>query len=560
MYHTGNSQILRKLIFAISISTFGVAAPVYSQSVTTVTSGPVTVALTPEEQFAVALQVMLSDGGNSLSDFADFYSSRDYAPIWADGNPKSMLTLITAIEQAPDHGMAVSRYNLELLEILWVAGDEPEQLAALEIQAAKSFVKLAKELKAGILDPRRIPNPESDHDEMYATRYVPETGDLLSDVSSAANMGAFYNTLQPSAPEYAQMLKLKQELEALVSSNGWGAVVPTGKTLRLGNSSSRVVSLRERLDRRGYEVNDLSSNTYDKALLDIVKLFQTDNGLNADGVVGPLTLVSINEQPDGRLKQVIVNLERMRWMNYDLGDRHVYVNIPDYKASIIDNGEPTLSFRVVVGKQEFQTTEFSDILTHMVINPSWNVPYSIASEEYLLKLRTDPTILLRENIRMMVLGTDQVVDSTILDYTYFTEENFPFFLKQDPGSNNALGRVKFMFPNKFNIYMHDTPERSLFAKDARAFSHGCVRVEKPLEFAYALLSLQTNDPEVLFTTTLATGEETQINLEKPVPVHIVYRTAWVDREGEAQFRQDMYGRDDLVMNALINAGVTLPAV
>ena len=123
-------------------------------------------------------------------------------------------------------------------------------------------------------------------------------------------------------------------------------------------------------------------------------------------------------------------------MNYDLGDRHVYVNIPDYKASIIDNGEPTLSFRVVVGKQEFQTTEFSDILTHMVINPSWNVPYSIASEEYLLKLRTDPTILLRENIRMMVLGTDQVVDSTILDYTYFTEENFPFFLKPD-----QLGRA-----------------------------------------------------------------------------------------------------------------------
>ncbi len=555
MYQISNGHKLRNIFIAISLSVLGTTAPVFAQEAATQPA----VEVTSEERFAATLQELFTQGGPKLSDFASFYADRNYQPIWAN-NTGSILALITAIEQAPDHGMTVSRYELAKLELLWAAGDAPEQMAALEFQAANSFVKFAKELNAGILDPRGIPNPGADHDEMFATRYVPETIDLLVDVASAADKGMFYKTLQPSAPEYTQMLALKQQLEALASSNGWGPIVPSGKTLRLGKSSARIVALRERLAQRGYDVDDLSSPTFDNALLKIVKLFQTDSGLNADGAVGPQTLASINAQPNGRLKQVIVNLERMRWMNYDLGERHVYVNIPDYTASIIDNGKPTLSFRVVVGTSKFQTTEFSDVMTHMVINPSWNVPYSIASEEYLPKLRTDPTLLVRENISMMVSGSNQIVDSTRLDYSYFTKDNFPFFLKQSPGKNNALGRVKFMFPNRFNIYMHDTPARSLFNKDARAFSHGCVRVQKPLEFAYALLSLQTADPETLFQTTLASGEETQINLVKPVPVHIVYRTAWVDRDGVAQFRQDIYGRDTLVMNALINAGVTLPAL
>lgn len=558
MYKNSNGYKLRSVFLAIAISALGAAVPAMSQVTVSTNSEVSALEATAEQNLATALEALLSGAD---SDIASFYAVRDYQPVWS-GDAKNILALVTAIEQAPDHGMSVSRYNLADLEALWAAGDAPEQLAALEIQAAKSFVKFAKELKAGILDPRRVSNPyaDEDHDEMYATRHVPKTGELLTNVASATDMSAFYKTLQPSAPEYVQMLKLKQELEALISSNGWGAIVPKGETLRLGNSGTRVVALRERLDHRGYDVNDLPSTNYDEALMEVVKLFQTDYGLNADGAVGPQTLASINAQPYGRLKQVIVNLERMRWMNYDLGDRHVYVNIPDYRASIIDGDNPSLSFRVVVGKRKFQTTEFSDVMTHLVINPSWNVPYSIASEEYLPKLRSDPTVLLRENISMMISGTKQIVDSTRLDYSYFTENNFPFFLKQRPGPNNALGRVKFMFPNKFNIYMHDTPARSLFSKDARAFSHGCVRVQKPLKFAYALLSLQTDNPEALFNDTLTSGKETQINLAKPVPVHIVYRTAWVDRDGEAQFRQDVYGRDELVMNALINAGVTFLAM
>jgi len=560
MYKILHGIALRNIFLTTLISTMSFGTFALAQSIASEESSSAIVMQIPEQQFVTALHEYLGEGGSELSELAKFYAARAYQPIWADGNTGSMLALLTAIEQAPKHGMSVSRYNTAELESLWVAGNTPEDLALLEFVAAQSYVKFAKELNAGMLDPRGIPNPGADHDEMYATRYVPKTSDLLAAVADAADKTAFYETLQPSSPEYAKMLKLKTELEALISSNGWGPVVPSGRTLRPGNSSDRVVALRLRLDQRGYEPTDLTSRVYDNALVEAIKQFQKDFGLNADGVIGAQTLASINAQPDGRLKQVVVNLERLRWMNYDLGERHVYVNIPDFRASIIDNGEPTLSFRVVVGKDKYQTTEFSDVMTHIVINPSWNVPNSIATEEYLPQLRSDPTTLLRQNIQMMVRSSGQLVDSSKLDYAYFTEDNFPFFLKQTPGSGNALGRVKFMFPNRFNIYMHDTPARSLFTKDARAFSHGCVRVQKPLEFAYALLSLQTNDPKTLFESTLSSGLETQINLAKPVPVHIVYRTAWINEDGEAQFRHDIYGRDKLVYDALANAGVTLPAI
>lgn len=550
MYHFSNGSILRNIFFAITITALSATAPVFAQETATET----VIELTSEERFAETLQGIFADGGRDLADFANFYAARDNQPIWADGNSKTMLALITAIEQTPNHGMALGRYNLVELEALWMAGNTPEDMAALEAAAARSYVLFATEISSGILDPTSI------HEEMNSTRHVPEIADVLSGITTATNMAAHYRTLPPSSAGYAQLLDLKKELEALISSEGWGPLVPTGRTLRPGNTSDRVPALRVRLDQRGYDLDDLTSHTYGDDIIAAVKLFQTDFGLNSDGLVGPQTLSSINAQPDGRLKQVIVNLERIRWMNYELGSRHIYVNIPDFTASVMDYGVPTLSFRVVVGTGKNQTAEFSDTMTHMIANPTWNVPYSIASEEYLPKLRADPTVLARENILMTVRGSGQLVDPNAIDFSYFDEDNFPFFLQQQSGGGNALGRVKFMFPNRFNIYLHDTPSKSLFSRDARAFSHGCVRVQKPMEFAYTLLSLQEDNPEATFNRALNSGKETQIDLASPVPVHIVYRTVWIDDAGEVQYRHDVYGRDTLVFDALVNVGVTLPAL
>jgi len=550
MYHFSNYPILRNLFLAISISALGATTTSIAQEAATGT----VVEATYQERFASTLQSIFVQGGKSLADFASFYATRNNEPIWADGNSASMLALITAIEQAPKHGMALGRYNLSELETLWTTAISPEDMALLEVAAAQSFVLFAKDISSGILDPRSIDR------EMNATRFVPETADVLADIAGAENRPAHYNTLAPSSSEYAELLNLKIELEALISSKGWGPLVPTGQTLRPGNSSDRVEALRVRLNQRGYALDDLTSRDYDDVLAGTVKLFQADFGLNADGLVGPQTLSAINAQPDGRLKQIIVNLERIRWMNYDLGDRHIYVNIPDFTASVMDYGVPTLSFRVVVGTGKNQTAEFSDTMTHMIANPKWNVPYSIASQEYLPKLRADPSILARENIQMSVRGSGQIVDPSVIDFSYFDESNFPFFLQQQSGRGNALGRVKFMFPNRFNIYLHDTPSKSLFSQDARAFSHGCVRVQKPMEFAYTLLSLQEDDPKAAFKRALDSGRETQINLVTPVPVHIVYRTVWIDQAGEVQYRHDVYNRDSMVFDALVNAGVTLTAL
>lgn len=558
MYQFCNNFTRHASFAAITISAFVTVSPTLAQdstaSVVEALAETQVVILTPEQEFAAAFAVFASEGGSQLATYTEFYEARDFQPIWADGNPKNMLALLTALEQAPTHGLPVERYNTTALEDLWMAGSSPEQLAALELAAAQSYTIFAQDMTSGMLNPRSI------HREMNGTRYVPEISDVMANAAAAKDMVAFYKGLAIDTDEYNGLLELKRDLETLVSSEGWGPLVPSGRTLRPGQTTDRVLALRVRLNQRDYDVGDLTSPVYDDALVEVVKLFQTDFGLNADGLAGPQTLSSINAQPDGRLKQVIVNLERVRWMNYDLGDRHIYVNIPDFRASVVDNGEDTLNFRIVVGTGRNQTAEFSDTMTHMIANPTWHVPNSIASEEYLPKLQNDPTVLARSNIRMLVRGSGQEVDSTMIDYSAYTEDNFPFVLQQRPSRSNALGRVKFMFPNKYNIYLHDTPSKSLFNRDARAYSHGCVRVQNPFDLAHTLLSLQEDDPESAFDAVLRTGRETRIDLAAPIPVHLVYRTVWIDGEGDAQYRHDVYGRDKLVFKALAAAGVTIPDV
>ena len=562
MYHFYNSFRLNIPIIAVCLIAGGLANISVAQTTAsdtasdmgTLESENAPLLLTFEDKYAHALQQSFADGGEALAAFGEFYAARDNQPIWTDGNAKTILEFLTAVEQAPAHGLSLQRYNTTKIETLWANAFTPEDLAALESAIAQSYVLFAKDLTAGMLNPKTIDK------EMNAAWRVPDTAVVLANAANTSDLKAFYKTLGPSSAEYSVLLAEKQRLEQLISADINGALVPSGKTLRPGQSHDRVIALRLRLNKLGYNVNDRASTEYNDDIIEAVKAFQADSGLNTDGLVGPQTLAAINAGPEQHLKQIIVNLERLRWMNFDLGARHIYVNIPDYTASVIDNGTSTLSFRVVVGKGRFQTAEFSDVMTHMVINPTWHVPYSIASKEYLPKLQNDPTVLARQNIQMLVRGSGQVVDSTMIDYSQYTQNDFPFILRQRPGSYNALGRVKFMFPNKYNIYLHDTPSRSLFARDARAFSHGCVRVQKPLELAYTLLSLQEADPQTLFENIRSTRRETQVDLDQPIPVHLVYRTVWAEQDGTLQYRADVYRRDRLVFDALVQAGVTIPTI
>ena len=270
-------------------------------------------------------------------------------------------------------------------------------------------------------------------------------------------------------------------------------------------------------------------------------------------------MTELNRTMEQRLRSVIVAMERERWLNRPRGQRHIWVNLTDFTAAIVDNDRVSFATRSVVGanSHDRRSPEFSDVMEFMVINPSWYVPRSIVVNEYLPQLQEDPT-----SARQLEI-TDRngrQVDRNAVDFTQFDENSFPFSMRQPPSNGNALGLVKFMLPNPHNIYLHDTPAKSLFGREVRAFSHGCIRLNDPFDFAYALLARQTANPQGFFQNILATGDETRVDLKSPVPVHIVYRTAFTNVTGSLQFRRDVYGRDARIWNALAREGVAVRAV
>jgi murein L,D-transpeptidase YcbB/YkuD len=295
------------------------------------------------------------------------------------------------------------------------------------------------------------------------------------------------------------------------------------------------------------------------ALQKAVQSFQLSHGLEGDGVAGSTTIDEVNQPVAARLQSVIVAMERERWLPAQRGKRHVLVNLADFHAQLVDDGLVTFRTRSVIGKNQSdrRSPEFSDVMELMVINPNWYVPRSIVVKEYLPQLQRNPNAVSHINI------TDRqgrIVNRSTMDFSQFTRRNFPFAMTQPPSNTNALGLVKFLFPNKYNIYLHDTPSKSLFSKEKRDFSHGCIRLQDPFDFAYALLSRQSDDPVGMFQKILKSGKNTKIYLEQPIPVHLIYRTAFTSMQGGLEFRRDVYGRDAKIWKALAQAGVELPVV
>ncbi len=524
---------------------FASLAPLAAQA-----QGATALILPPESG---ALMTALT-AGSDTSLYA-YYESTDFEPVFA-GRPAKLAALMSALESAGLHGLPANDELIADLRNAMANAGTPDGKAALELMAAQAYVDFATDLTSGLLNPDDI----SSLINIDAVR--PETGVLLVKAAASNGSGALYDGFEPQDPSYNALQEELARLEALVEAGGWGPKITAGRALRPGQSNDRVLAMRVRLLALGYEGTEGDSPRYDEALVEAVKAFQADNTLTADGIVGPQTLTALNSDPSIQMQQVIVNLERRRWLNYELGARHIFVNQANFTAYVVDYGLPTLVTRVVVGKAraKYQTPEFIDQMTHMVVNPAWNVPQSIASQEYLPQLLRDPSVLTRQNITMRVRGSGERVDARLIDMSQYTVNNFPFVLQQRPGSRNALGKVKFMFPNKYNVYLHDTPSRSLFNRDSRAYSHGCVRVHRPLDLAYTLLAPQSADPEGEFQAARNTGRETTINLETPVPIYLTYQSVFLNEEGELGYRVDVYGRDQLVFDALAENGVTLPEI
>jgi murein L,D-transpeptidase YcbB/YkuD len=275
--------------------------------------------------------------------------------------------------------------------------------------------------------------------------------------------------------------------------------------------------------------------------------------LKPDGIVGPETAEVMNVSANKRARQMEANLERMRWMSRTFGHRYIEVNIADFKLSIHEYGHTVLSMDVVVGKPFWDTPVFSDIMRYIVINPAWNIPQTIAWKEIIPEIKTDSEYLLNKNIKIVENLYDvHEINAGTINWDDFTEQNLPYWFRQEPGGMNPLGRIKFMFPNRFNVYLHDTPAKHLFSQSSRALSHGCIRVRRPVALAEYVLNGMPEWTQSEIRDTINSGQTTKVYLPKPVNVHIVYLTSWIDDEGILQFRKDIYERDKRLYTALLS--------
>lgn len=514
--------------------------------------GPASIAhaqnLTRQERADRAFVQSLAAAASEDTAIAEFFRDRSYRAFWTDpGQAERRTAFLSVLDGAAAHGLPVARYRTVDLVAAFANARTEGDRGRLEVAMTRAFLSYAHDLQSGALEPGKIVSA--------IKREVPkfDSREML-DAFAAAQPDSYLAGLAPRSQGYVQLMKAKMELERLIGRGGWGPHVPS-VDLKPGASGPAVIALRNRLQAMGY-LGRSAAASYDGSLQKAVQRFQVDHGLEQDGIAAAATIAEINIDPEKRLESVLVALERERWMNIDRGARHIWVNLTDFTAKIIDNGKVTLATRAVVGatNKDKPTPEFSHMMTYMEVNPDWTVPGGIIKRDYLPRLQANPNAL---GHLQVIDRRGRVVPRSAINFANYSARNFPFNLRQPPGRSNALGRVKFMFPNPYAIYLHDTPEKHLFKREVRAYSSGCVRLNDPFEFAYTLLARQDADPQKLFHSVLDRGKQERIHLKTPVPVHLNYFTAFVGPKGQMNYRRDIYGRDAAIYAALRKAGVSL---
>lgn len=450
-------------------------------------------------------------------DIADYYAARDYAPLWvADAKPVAAVTPIKArLALAGDDGL-----NLADIPQADFSGDT-DHLATAEITFSQEIVAYGRQASGVRIDPQDI-NPL-----IGAKPDVAEPGLILGAVAAAEMNGG--DVLQSFNPQQKPYLALRAKLIALRRQNNPVSerAIPPGPSLKLGMTDPRVPLIRARL---GLDVTQSDSDLiYDTQVATAVADFQKANGLRPSGVLTQRTQASLSPQPKENIENdIIANMEAWRWMPRDLGRSRIDVNIPDFEVRVVLNGNLVLENKVVVGKPDTPTPVFSNTMKFLIVNPYWNVPPSILRKEMLPHLARDPYYLQR-------MGFE----------TFYYHGRL--MVRQPPGEKNALGRIKFMFPNQYSVYLHDTPQRRLFAETKRAFSHGCVRVDQPFDFAQTLLGPKWPEDRI---KRLIGGKEHYVFLPTPLPIHIEYFTAYVGDDGRLILRGDVYGYEHRIEKAL----------
>lgn len=482
-----------------------------------------------------------------------FYMARAWSPAWIDGGRPSACAqrVVANLRTVDADALDPADYHLEPILRLMAAvrggAPSPEELADLDLLLTDAFLTLGSHLSQG-----RV-NPVTLEAEWLANRRQLDMAPVLEEALASGDVDGALRALRPSQPEYRLLLEALADLRTVAAEGGWGTV-PAGPTLHPGEEDPRVPPLRRRLHAGGDLApgDDGRSLLFDPELAAAVARFQRRHGLDADSAVGARTLEALNVPVADRIRQVAVNLERWRWLPAELGRTHIRVNIADYHMEVREEGRVALEMRAVVGRTYRETPMFSSQMTYLVLAPFWHVPPGIASADKLPELRRNPGYLASQGMTLLDQVTNQSVDPATVDFAALTgaEFNRRYRIRQDPGPLNALGRVKFMFPNRHSVYLHDTPSRELFGRTERAFSSGCIRLERPMELADYLLRGDPSWPPERIRAVADARAETTVRLREPVPVHLLYWTAFVDSDGVVNFRPDVYQRDTRVRRAL----------
>ena len=544
--------------------------------------------------FAVAdaLSRLLAPHEENAGDpLRQFYLKNRYQPLWIgeDGPNVRSRVLMETLKAAEGEGLSPHGYGLLGLERSLKVQGAPEALAKLEGALTAAFVRYAEDLRYGRVRARDV------EPGLFPEPSPLDVGRLLRDVARAQDFSRFLDELAPAAGDYRRLRDALKNYRALAMAGGW-PVVSAGPTLRPGMVDPRVVIVRQRLRISGelppasLDAEETPNVTpvhftaavsetvpgekgsagegmadqdrpvspdevFDPALEETVRRFQYRHGLEADGNIGAQTLAALNVSVEARIRQIILTMERWRWVPARLGRRYVVVNIPAAFLEVWEEGQVVLTMRVVVGQPKRQTPVFKATLTHLVLNPLWNVPHRLAVEDVAEKARKDPNYMTKQGIRIFTTIDNASVelDPVTVNWERVGKNRFPYRLRQDAGPNNAMGKMKFLMPNGEDIYLHDTPMRHLFQRASRAASSGCIRLEKPVELAAYLLDSRNGwSREKIEAITTENKMET-IPISKPTPVYLVYRTTWVDDNGTIEFRSDLYGRDRRLAKVLFGA-------
>ena len=480
----------------------------------------------------------------------DFYRQRDYRYAWRTSD--QIDDLLRLADGSADEGLRPSDFHVR--EISQVVGglapsDFPVSARAdLDILLSDSLLRLIHHRRYGKVDPQSLDDSWNHMQGPFANDLVDEleraaaAGDLQGEVEGLASRPSFYTRLKKGLARY----------RGIAAAGGW-ASVSAGKTLKSGMSDARIPVIRERLRATGdFDGPASDGRKYDNDLEAGVRTFQQRHHLGVDGVVGPATLAAMNITAEERVDQIRVNLERMRWVTDALPDDLLLVDIAGQEVQLLRDEKPVWTSRVIVGRTERPTPVFRDQVEYLEINPNWTVPPTILEKDILPAMRKNPGYLKKKGLKVVTRGGKTISPGSV-DWNT-PAASFPYMIRQPPGDKNALGQIKFMFPNRFSVYLHDTPNRDLFQKPRRLYSSGCVRVDRPWELAELVLNNPKRWNQEKFKDIVASKKTRWVHLKKPLPVILAYWTAEAGKDGGIMFREDVYKRDAAVLSALDGRG------